>query len=447
MEQTLLELLKKYLEYGEHTVFYEYLEDSSPVDIGAELEDFEDDELDLFCKNIEIETLAEIINESYAELQLRLLKTLDNGEVLKVFKLLPKDEIVDILGFLPSGQKKTLLNMMQHHESEVLEKLLNYAEDTAGGIMTTEYIALRSTITVSNALIKIKQIAPKTEVIETLFVINNSREFVGTVDLRDILVADDNVLLEDIMDTHILSVYPDDDQEQVSLLATKYSLTVIPVVNRRQALLGIITIDDILDVIQEEYTEDILKMAGVDKDETIGNSLVDSVKKRLPWLCVNFFTALLASSIVGLFDETIDQVVALAVAMPIIAGMGGNAGSQTLSIVIRNIALGEIEPDEYGEILKKEISLGLLHGISIGILTAIVMYIVYHNIYFSLISLLAMIFNMTQACILGFLVPTTLKKLKIDPALCSGIFLTTATDTLGFFVFLGIASVFIEKLV
>ncbi|MFV0441406.1 MAG: magnesium transporter [Lachnospirales bacterium] len=447
MELTLQEFLIDALENNDNQKLIQYVSISFPVDIGNELEDFSDEDLEAFLEIIDNDLLVPIVDEAYEELQLRIIEMLNTQDILAVFKTLPTDEVVDILGLLPFSKKKILLNSMRKKESEVIETLLNYEPDSAGGIMTTEYIALKSNITVINALTKIKQIAPKTEIIETLFVINTSRELVGTIDLRDILVADDDTLLETIMDTNVMSVHPETDQEHVSQLASKYSMQVIPVVNRRNALLGIITIDDIIDVLTEEYTEDILQMGGVDKDETIDNDILSSIKMRLPWLCVNFFTALIASSIVGIFDATIEKVVALAVAMPIITGMGGNAGTQTLTIVIRNIALGEIESEEHRAILLKELVLGIVHGTLIGLLAGSFLFIVYGNIYLSLIALTAMLFNMTIACILGFLVPITLKKLNIDPALSSGIFLTTATDTFGFFVFLGLATVFMQYLI
>ncbi len=442
----LLNILKECVKNNNNEKLLEYIENSFIVDIANQIEDFEEDEVTLFCENVPTEILAEVLEEADDDIQLKLIKNLKTPFILQLFSLLPKDEVVDILGGLQFKQKKELLHAMKNEDSEILVTLLNYEKDSAGGKMTTEYIALRSNITVSEALVKIKQIGPKTEVIETLFIINTKRELVGQVDLRDILISSNNVLLEDIMDTQVISVYPETDQEEVSQLTSKYSLTVIPVVNRKQALLGIITIDDIIDVLQEEYTEDILQMGGVDKDETIGGTLLDSIKKRLPWLCVNLVTASIASSVVGLFDSTISEVVALAVVMPIIAGMGGNAGTQTLSIIIRNIALGEMEPEEYKGIFKKELTIGILHGLFIGTLIGSILFLIYGNIYLSLLALFSMLFNISLACSMGFLVPTTLKKLKLDPALSSGIFLTATTDTLGFFVFLGLATVFISYL-
>ena len=224
------------------------------------------------------------------------------------------------------GKRKQLINLMKAGDKKVIEQLLGYEEDSAGGLMTTEYIALSQNLTMINALKKIKEIGPKTEVIETIFVLNDKKQLIGTADLRDILVANDNVTLGYIMDDQVISVAPETDQEDVSLLVSKYDLTTIPVVNKNNGLLGIITVDDIIDVIQEEHTEDMLQMHGVNKEESLDSTLLESIKMRLPWLIVNLVTAFLASFTVKMFESTIEQIVALSATMTIVTGMGGNAG-------------------------------------------------------------------------------------------------------------------------
>ncbi len=429
----------------------EYLKNSLdtlfPIDIALGLNELEVEDIILVCQNLTDEKICDIIKEAPTDVQVKLINLLDLKRILNVFINLPDDDVVDILGELPFSKRKHLLKVMKDSRSEYLEKLLSYPTDSAGGIMTTEYIALKSHNTVYTAIKKIKEIAPKTEVIETLFIINNSNQLIGTVDLRDILVSEGDVILEQIMDTHVISVYPETDQEEVSLIVSKYNINAIPVINKKQSLIGIITIDDIIDVIQEEYTEDILKMAGVDKDETIDSSVLFSIKKRLPWLCVNLCTAILASSVVGIFEDTISEIVALAVIMPIIAGMGGNAGNQTLSIVIRGIALNEISIKEDWKQAFKEVAIGGINGLLVGLLTSLLVFIFSGNIYLALIVLISMTINLTIAALFGFLIPIVLKHFKLDPALASSIFLTTITDVLGFFVFLSLATIFKNVLI
>ena len=297
------------------------------IDLAKEIEDLEDNQLEYLCNHIDDEKLAEILEESDEDLQVDIIDCLNNKRILDLFNLIPKDTIVDILGELPMGKRKQLINLMKAGDKKVIEQLLGYEEDSAGGLMTTEYIALSQNLTMINALKKIKEIGPKTEVIETIFVLNDKKQLIGTADLRDILVANDNVTLGSIMDDQVISVAPETDQEDVSLLVSKYDLTTIPVVNKNNGLLGIITVDDIIDVIQEEHTEDMLQMHGVNKEESLDSTLLESIKMRLPWLIVNLVTAFLASFTVKMFESTIEQIVALSATMTIVTGMGGNAGS------------------------------------------------------------------------------------------------------------------------
>lgn len=315
------------------------------------------------------------------------------------------------------------------------------------GIMTTEYIALYQNLTVKDAMKKIKEITPKTEYIQTIYVMNSNKKIKGTVDLRDIIIAEENLKLEDIAEENFIYVEPELDQEEVAKIVSKYDLSAVPVLNSSKRMLGIIMVDDIVDVLVEEQTEDILKMGGVAKEETLDSTLIESIKMRLPWLLVNLITAFLASLTVKAFENTIAKVVALSAIMSIVTGMGGNAGTQTVSIIIRNLAIGKVKFKEVGHLLLKEILLGLINGAVIGLVTGIIVTIIYNNIYLGLIIFLAMIGNLMISGFFGLVIPIVLEKLKIDPALSSSIFLTTATDVLGFFLFLSLASIFLTKLI
>ena len=315
------------------------------------------------------------------------------------------------------------------------------------GIMTTEYIALYQNLTVKDAMKKIKEITPKTEYIQTIYVMNSNKKIKGTVDLRDIIIAEENLKLEDIAEENFIYVEPELDQEEVAKIVSKYDLNAVPVLNSSKRMLGIIMVDDIVDVLVEEQTEDILKMGGVAKEETLDSTLIESIKMRLPWLLVNLITAFLASLTVKAFENTIAKVVALSAIMSIVTGMGGNAGTQTVSIIIRNLAIGKVKFKEVGHLLLKEILLGLINGAVIGLVTGIIVTIIYNNIYLGLIIFLAMIGNLMISGFFGLVIPIVLEKLKIDPALSSSIFLTTATDVLGFFLFLSLASIFLTKLI
>lgn len=442
LESLLLALVKH--DKDQIDDIYEHVE---AIDLAEEIEELEDNQLKYLCSHIDDEKLAEILEESDEDLQIHIIDCLDNKHILSLFNYISKDNIVDILGQLPIGKRKSLIHLMKSDDQKIIEQLLGYEKDSAGGLMTTEYIALNSHLTVMNALIKIKEIAPKTEVIDTIFILNSRKQLVGTVDLRDILSSDDNIKLYSIMDDHMISVYPETDQEDVSLLVSKYDLTTIPVVNHHHALLGIITVDDIIDVIQEEHTEDMLQMHGVNKEESLDSTLLESIQMRLPWLIVNLATAFFASFVVKMFEGTIEQIVALSATMTIVTGMGGNAGSQTLSIMIRNIALGEVHFKDCWPALKKEIWVGLINGFITGMITGVIVYMLYRNFYLGIIICIAMIGNLVISGIFGFLIPVILKAMHLDPALASSIFLTTATDVLGFFIFLELANLFLPVLI
>ena len=424
----------------------ELTDETNLIDIAKSLSDYEDNQIFKICTALTDEKLGMILEQADEKSQIRIIEYLTNEKILKVFSFMQKDDIVDILGMLPTGKTKELINLMKTGDRKDIEQLLGYKEDCAGGIMTTEYIAIDNTLDIKGTLKKIKEISPKTELLDTIFV-TDSKKLIGTVELRDILIDDENKSIDEITNKNFIYVEPETDQEEVALMATKYDLTVIPVVNKNMAMLGIITIDDIMDVMIEEQTEDVLKMGGVAKEETIDSTFFESIKMRFPWLLVNLLTAFLASMTVKAFEGTIAQVVALSATMSIVTGMGGNAGTQTVSIIIRNIAMGKVKLKDAGRLIWKELFLGVTDGAIIGLVTGIIVYFIYGSMYLGLIIFLAMIGNLVVAGLSGLIIPLILDKLKIDPALSSSIFLTTATDVLGFFIFLSLASLFLPYLV
>lgn len=442
----LKDLLMLFSEHRDAAGIKEMIDQQYSIDVASALGEFDDDQMLSILALLDTEDIAAIFEEADLDFQTKLTELLDTKVLIQMFTHMSPDDIADFLGDISIHQRKKLLGLMKQRDSQEIQMLLGFEPDTAGGIMTTQYIALKENLSMKDVLQKIKDIGPKTEVIEKIFVINQTNELIAFADLRDILTSSEDTLLSEIMDENILYVYPDTDQEQVSLIVSKYDLKALPVVNKKHAILGIITPDDVIDVIVEEHTEDILMLSGVSKDEKIGSKLSVSVTRRLPWLIINLMTAFMASFTVGLFEDVIVQVVALAAAMPIVAGMGGNAGTQTLSIAIRSIALGEVDIKEDWKYVFNEIFLGLINGITTGLITGLVLYVKYRNIFLSLIILAAMVGNLVIAGFFGFLIPMILKKYNLDPAVSSSIFLTTATDVGGFFIFLGMARMFLPYL-
>ncbi len=424
----------------------EYYEDMQPVDFVEEVEELDDADIVKLSHILDTEQLTEIMEEADDELRQRLVGSLPDERLLEIFEGMSKDDIVDILGDMATGRRKGLLNKMRAGDRRIIHTLLQFPDESAGGIMTTEYIALKEDRSCAEALDIIRDIGPKTEVIETIYITDNERRLVGTVDLRDLLSASRNTKLQEIMEEQVISVEPELDQEEVAKLVSRYDLQAIPVVSRKNTILGIITVDDIIDVINEEHDEDIAHLGGTSKEEDLDTSLFESIRMRLPWLLINLITAFIASMAVKVFESTIAQVVALSATMTIVSGMGGNAGTQTMSILVRELSKEDVNLKGHWRALVKEVLEGIINGAVCGLATGIVVSLVYRNFYLGIIILLAEIGNLVSAGFFGFLIPVILKKLHADPALASSIFLTTVTDTGGFFIYLGIATLFLSKL-
>ena len=446
ISKDLLSEVKSLIDNNKILELRELLEEYHIIDIFDIMEYLEEDMKVKLFEVLPIDMSASILEECDVEFFKTILSKIDIEHRKNILELMSLDDMADILSQLEEDEREGVMELLSQEDADDVKELLIYEEESAGGIMTTEYIALNANLPIEDAIKKIKEIAPKTELIDTIFVVNRKKELIGTAQLRDILVAPENEKLEEITNEHFVYVDPETDQEEVALIVSKYDLTAIPVLNKKKAMLGIITIDDIVDVIVEEHTEDLLKMGGVAKEETLDSTLWESIKLRLPWLLVNLLTAFLASATIKVFESTIAQVVALSSIMSIITGMGGNAGTQTISIIIRNIAMGKVSLKDSWHLLGKEILLGVIDGAVIGIVTSGIVSIMYGNYYLGIIAFLAMVANLIISGVAGILIPLILQKLKIDPALSSSIFLTTATDVLGFFIFLSLAKVFLVHL-
>ena len=439
--------LRRIINDNEAAELHDYITEVNPYDIAQVSEELDDRELWKLCYLLEDEDLAMVLEQAGPEHSIRMAQSITNDELIDVFGYMQKDDIADLIGNLPVAQRKALMNQMLEGDRRIITILLKYPEDSAGGIMTTAYIALNEDLTVAQGMAKIRQIADRTEVIETIYIVNHSLELVGTANLRSFLTSDRALPIRDIMKENPIYVHPEDDQAYAAKLVSRYDLNALPVVNNRGSILGIITVDDIIDVIIEEYNDDILELGGVSSEENLNTTLTKSIRLRLPWLLVNLATAFLASLTVKAFEGTIAQVVALSATMTIVTGMGGNAASQTQSILVRQLSQDDISLKKYSKAFWKEIFLGLINGAINGLVTGVIVSLVYKNMFLGVIIFIAMIGNLIVAGVFGFLVPVVLKRLGVDPAVSSSIFVTTATDVLGFFIFLGLAQLFLPVLV
>lgn len=421
----------------------EVLEDIHPEDLLDALRNYEEDKSILLRKLPEV-IIVSILDQAQDDEKANLLKLLPEEVQKNIINEMSSDELVDLLGALTPQLADELLVKFDQEEVKKVKQLMSYDPQTAGGIMATEFIAVKENMTVKETLKYLQQEAPQAETAYYLYVLDDEKRLKGVVALRDIVINEFDVVISSIINEHVISVSVDMDQEEVGHYFEKYGFLLMPVVDNDGRMLGIITVDDIIRVVREEDTEDIYRLAGIGEGERIDGSIRNSVRIRLPWLFVNLLTALMAAATVKLFEGTIEKVVALATFMPIVAGMGGNTGTQTLTIVVRSIALGELTGENAKKVLFKEVSVGILSGLSIGLASGVLGFLLEDAIFGFVIGA-AMILNMAVATFSGYVIPVVLKKLKVDPALASAVFVTTVTDVLGFFFFLGLATLFLMK--
>jgi magnesium transporter len=387
----------------------------------------------------------EALSELGAEVGAGLLSAQSAEEIAKLIQEIPSDDAAALIDHLPEELSSAVLQLMRRKESGEVENLLEYAEQTAGRIMNPHVFALSEDLTVGEAITAL-QSSRDVEMVFYLYVVDVRRHLVGVTSLRRLLLVSPETPLKRIMTSDPTSARVDMDQEEVARLVASYNLLAIPVVDESNKLVGIITVDDVIDVIKDEATEDIYRLAGVSGDEHVFTPWAESLRKRFPWLVVNLATAFLAAGVVGIFQQTISAWVALAIFMPIVAGMGGNAATQTLTVIVRGLALGELTFSNARKALVKEIIVGVGNGIANGLIAAVVAWLMIGDPGLGLLLGLAMVMNLCVAAMAGTLIPLGLKAMKIDPALASTVFITTFTDVCGFASFLGLATLFVQYL-
>jgi magnesium transporter len=388
----------------------------------------------------------EALSELGPEAGAALLAARSAEEIARLLHDLPSDDAAAIIDYLPEALSAAVLELIEKRPGDEVGELLEYDEQTAGRIMNPKVFALSEDMTAGEAITTL-QGARDVEMVFYLYVVDARRHLVGVISLRRLLLVPPATPLKRIMTTDLTSVRTDTDQEEVARLVASYNLLAIPVVDEENKLVGVITVDDVIDVIKDEATEDVYRLAGVAGDDRVFSTAAESLRKRVPWLEVNLVTAFLAASVVAVFEGRIKDVPALAVFMPVVAGMGGNAATQTLTVIVRGIALGELTWANSRKALFKEAAVGLGNGIACGVVGAVVVWIWKGNPWLGGILCAAMIINMFVAATAGTLIPLALRALKVDPALASSVFITTLTDVFGFLSWLGLAALFLNKLV
>lgn len=440
------EQLKETLLNKEPEELKKIIDNIHPADILDILPE-DDDSIKELMNHLPNDVVASVIEaEDDEDDQYELLKLFSDDKQREILDEMSKDEITDLISELEEPEKQDILSKMDKEDKEDVEKLLTFEPDSAGGIMTTEYISIRSGNTVEKTL-KYLQEHTDNDATYYLYVVDSQNILKGVVSLRDIVTTSFDTKMIDITNPNVKTIMYNEDQEEVARQFKKYGFILMPVVDELGHLLGVIEFDDIMDIIEEENTEDINLLGGVNSEERLDSTVGESFRSRIPWLIVNLFTAVMAASVVSFFEGTIAQVVTLATVMPIVTGMGGNAGTQSLTIVVRGLSLGELTKENAIKIMLKEVAVGLFSGLVIGVIVGLGSMIFEGNPIFGVVTGLAMFMNMILANIAGYFIPVILEKFHVDPALASGVFVTTVTDVLGFFFFLGLATLFLPYLI
>jgi magnesium transporter len=387
----------------------------------------------------------ELASEALAEMDEgedrgELLAALDPSQSARLLHELADDDAADLIGELQPHEAARILAALPVDEAGELRGLLEYDEESAGGLMTTELVAIQAHLTAREAIEEVRRQGREVEEFYTIFVVDAERHLQGAVPLGELILAEPDTPVRELVEDVPVSIRPGLDQEEVGRLLSRYNLVSVPVVTPEGRLLGRITFDDVIDVMEAEQTEDIFRLAGVSDEEEVRADWAESVRARLPWLLVNLLTAMIAASVVYAFQDTIQAVVILASLMPIIAGMGGNAGTQALAVTVRRIALSDGPLERKSDAVLKELLVGLVNGAVIGIAIAVLAMALGETAVLGVVVLLAMWGNIVVAGFAGAFVPTVLHRLGADPAVASSVFVTTFTDLCGFFLLLSLGT-------
>ncbi len=414
-----------------------------PSDIADLVQALDDEEVQLaFLRGLSTEAASEALAEmDEGELRADLLAALAPSKSAELVHQLADDDAADLISELEPAERAAILAELSAEEAEDLEELLQYDEESAGGRMTTALVSIPSEMTAAAAIGEVRVQSREVGDFYSVFVVDAGGRLMGTLSLGDLISADPAETVESLVSPPVAVVMPEDDQEEVGRLLSRYNLVSVPVVDSNNVLLGRVTFDDVIDVLEAEQTEDILRLAGVRDGEVVRGGWFDAVRVRLPWLALNLVTATLAALVILHYEELIAQFIALAFLAPIIAAMGGNAGTQSLAITLRRLTLGEGEMGERPwRAVGKEVIVGLINGAALGLLASVIGYKVSGTPEMGLVVGLAMWGNLAVAGFAGAFVPTLLDRIGVDPAVASSVFVHTMTDLVGFFLLLGIAS-------
>jgi magnesium transporter len=394
----------------------------------------------LFDMITDVEQKGILFSELEEDIFQDLIEDMPIEAIVKILESMPADDVADIIGRLPEDRSQDILDKMKKAESEEVEDLLRYDDDTAGGIMVPDFIALKEDVTAREAIESLQKEHSDVEMAFYLYVVDEYGKLVGVSSLRQLVVVPPETPLKEFMSTDVFSVRTDMDQEEVARIVARYDILAVPVVDDANRLVGVVTVDDVIDILRKEATEDILKMAGVGEEFVETKSIFKSTRIRLPWLFASCIGGLFAFFIIGKFESSILKYAYLAAFIPVIMGMGGNIGTQSSTIVVRGLATGRLNVRDIWSVVLKELSIGVILGFVYGALIGSVAQLRYSMVALAISVALAVVSSMSVAALVGSLVPMAFARINIDPAVATGPFVTTAIDIISVFFYFKIAT-------
>jgi len=442
LTQAQLGEINEALESGTFIQVRRMLNGLQPVEIAHLLESSPPPSRRVLWRLIDKDLEGDVLQELSEDIQGQFLRGMDTAEVVEITEGMDADDLADILQQLPDRVIREVLSAMSAQDRGRVEQVLAYDEDTAGGLMDTDTITVRPRLTLDIVLRYLRRHEELPNSTDNLIVVNRKGQYVGLLPLSKLLTSSPSITVREVMTTDVEAIPANLPDTEVANLFERHNWVSAPVIDTNTTVVGRITIDDVVDVIREDADHSLMSMAGLDEEEDTFAPVMRTAPRRAVWLGVNLLTAIIASAVISIFEDTIDKVVALAVLMPIVASMGGVAGSQTLTVVIRGIALGQIGRSNISWLLSREFRVGLMNGVLWATLTGVIAGAWFNDVIIGVIIAAAMVINLLTAAVAGALLPITLRSFNIDPALAGSVALTTITDVVGFFAFLGLATYF-----
>lgn len=439
-----VDAIQRLLEEEQAELAVERLTELHPADQAEVIAQLDDEERSLLLPRLSQDSLAKIVEYLRDEPRMAVVAEINDQVLSRILDQVDRDVAVDVLHALESARARRVLAGMAR--ALELAPLLQHKDESAGGRMTSDFVALPRGWTVEQTLAHLRQWRPKADQAYYLYVVDPQQRLEGVVSLRNLVVARPEERIADLMTTDVVSVQVGEDQEEVARRIQRYNFIALPVVDEQRRLVGVVNVDDLMDVATEEATEDMYRMVGIGTQETVFSPVRAAAQRRIPWLLINLATAFLSALTVRAFEDTIADVAALAIFMPVIAGHGGNTGTQVITLVVRGLALGEVRPGDVWRIAWKEVRFGAMHGLLAGVLTAALALALTQNTWLALVVFCAMQGNIVVAAVIGSVLPLVMRRLGIDPALASAIWLTTFTDVAGFLLLLGLGALLVGQL-